>query len=133
MMFQKDLEYFPTLGEVRDDLIEAQLTLIRQKFKSIYRKNAHNFEIIMKSYAEKWKFLFELSELSRSNLNTPLTPKILSNPGHRVTRHVLYLYSMESFIYSDMNRAIRDQDKHGIEHYGAFAAALIYIIYNANK
>ena len=74
--------------------------------------------------------MFKLAKLG--DLDKPLTPKILSNPQHNATKHILYLYSMESFIYSDMNRAIREQDKTKIQHYGAFAAALSYIIYHAN-
>ena len=66
-------------------------------------------------------------------MNDPLTPKILSDPTHIITRHLLYIYSMESFIYADMNKACRDKDKSKIKFYGAFAAALSYIIYNANK
>ena len=67
------------------------------------------------------------------DLDKPLTTKILSDPYHPITRHILYIYSMESFIYSDMNKSIREQDKTKIQHYGAFAAALSYIIYNANR
>ena len=66
------------------------------------------------------------------HLNKPLTAKILSDPDHVITRHILYIYSMESFIYADMNRACRDKDRSKIKFYGAFAAALSYIIYNAN-
>ena len=39
---------------------------------------------------------------------------------------------MESFIYADMNKASRNKDKSKIQYYGAFAAALSYIIYFAN-
>ena len=39
---------------------------------------------------------------------------------------------MESFIYADLNRACREKDESKIKYYGAFAAALSYIIDNAN-
>ena len=39
---------------------------------------------------------------------------------------------MESFIYPELNRASRLKDKNMIKFYGAFAAALSYIIYFAN-
>ena len=39
---------------------------------------------------------------------------------------------MESFIYADLNKASRDKDKTKIKFFGAFAAALSYIIYFAN-
>ena len=40
---------------------------------------------------------------------------------------------MESFIYPDLNRASREKDETKIKYYGAFAAALSYIIYFANQ
>ena len=40
---------------------------------------------------------------------------------------------MESFVYQDLNKASRDKDESKIKFYGAFAAALSYIIYSANK
>ena len=40
---------------------------------------------------------------------------------------------MESFIYSEINLAIREQDKSQIQYYGAFCSALSYILYSANK
>ena len=79
-----------------------------------------------------WEILFKMNNLSE-HLEKPLTKEILSDPYHAITRHILYIYSMESFIYADMNKACRDKDKSKIKFYGAFAAALSYIIYNANK
>ena len=40
---------------------------------------------------------------------------------------------MESFIYVDLNRTCREKDETKIKYYGAFAAALSYIIDNANR
>ena len=40
---------------------------------------------------------------------------------------------MESFIYNELNKASREKEKSQIKHYGAFAAALSFIIYSANK
>ena len=40
---------------------------------------------------------------------------------------------MESFLYPELNHACRSQDKDKIQFYGAFAAALSYIIYFANE
>ena len=40
---------------------------------------------------------------------------------------------MESFIYGELNQASRQKDKSKIKFYGAYAAALSYIIYTANK
>ena len=76
--------------------------------------------------------LFKLANLDQ-DLDKPLTPKVLSNPEHRAVRHIMYIYSMESFIYAELNRVCREKDKSKIKYYGAFAAALSYIIYSANQ
>ena len=75
--------------------------------------------------------MFDLADFG--DLDEPLTTKILSNPDHNITKHILYLYSMESFIYEELNRASRDKDKSKIKYYGAYAATLSYIIYSANQ
>lgn len=82
-------------------------------------------------YTSTWTQIFQFGNFE--DIDKPLTPKILSDPNNKVTRHLLYLYSMESFIYQDLNRASREKDETKIKYYGAFAAALSYIIYFANK
>lgn len=76
--------------------------------------------------------LFNLANLG-TDFDKPLTQKILSNPQHPVTKHILYLYSMECFIYEELNRASRTKDTSKIRFYGAYAAALSYVIYYANS
>ena len=61
-----------------------------------------------KQYAYNWKFLFRLADVG--DLDKPLTPKILSDPSHKIVKLILYIYSMESFIYEDLNKATREQD-----------------------
>ena len=76
--------------------------------------------------------LFKLADLDE-DLDKPLTQKILSDPEHKAVRHIIYLYSMESFIYTDLNRVCREKDTSKIKFYGAFAAALSFIIHSANQ
>ena len=66
-------------------------------------------------------------------MDKPLTPKILSNPEHIAVRHIMYIYSMESFIYADLNKVCRQKDVSKIKFYGAFSAALSFIIHSANQ
>ena len=76
--------------------------------------------------------LFKLADLDE-DMDKPLTPKVLSDPTHKVVKHIMYIYSMESFIYEDLNRVCREKDTSKIKYYGAFAATLSFIIYSANK
>ena len=66
--------------------------------------------------------LFELANLG--DLDKPLTAKILSDPFDKITQHILYLYSMETFIYADLNRASRDKDKTKIQYSGSLSVPL---------
>ena len=54
----------------------------------------------------------------RHNKHLPLNPTIISNPCHPITKHILYLYSMESFIYPDLNKACREKDDGQIKYLG---------------
>ena len=74
--------------------------------------------------------LFDLEDLG--DLDTPLSKEILSDPTHKITKLLLYIYTMECFIYTDLNRACREQDQSKIQYYGAYAAALSYILYYAD-
>ena len=76
--------------------------------------------------------LFRLANLDE-DLDKVLTPKVLSDPNHKAVRHIMYIYSMESFIYAELNRVCREKDKSKIKFYGAFAAALSFIIHSANQ
>lgn len=87
---------------------------------------------MLAQYKFNWETLFSLANLEE-DIDKPLTPKILSDPYHKVVRLILYIYSMESFIYEDLNRACRQKDVSKIKYYGAFAAALSFIIYSANN
>ena len=83
-------------------------------------------------YADRWKMLFKLADLDE-DMDKPLTPKVLSDPNHKAVKLLMYIYSMESFIYTELNRVCREKDQSKIKFYGAFAAALSFIIHSANQ
>ena len=67
------------------------------------------------------------------NLDEPLTSKILFDRNHQFVKTLIYIYSMECFIFSEMNKASRLKDVSKIKFYGPLASALSLIIYNGNK
>ena len=79
-----------------------------------------------------WKTIFSITK-SLKDLKKPLTPKILSNPKHEFVQTLIYIYSMESFVFSEMNKTSRMKDTSKIKFYGAFASALGFIIHCGNK
>lgn len=107
IMFEKDYQYFPTLKEIKDGLIQAQMRQLDYEKDSWC--NETRFKLLKATYTYNWECLFKIADLG--DLEKPLTPKILSNPNHKITKHLLYLYSMETFIYADLNRACRKKDK----------------------
>lgn len=74
--------------------------------------------------------MFKLADLG--DQDKPLTPRILSNANHPITQHIIYLYTMQSFIYADLNKSCRQKDRKMIQFFGPMAAALGYIIHSAN-
>jgi hypothetical protein len=51
-----------------------------------------------------------LSKKKIPQINEPLTIEILSDPSHPVVELCLYLYSLDSFISTEINRAQRQGD-----------------------
>ena len=129
-MFQRDISYFPSLKEIRDELVLAQIDHIKQESRNW--NDTTMFMHLRSQYAYNWDLLFQLGT-QRYSLAKPLTQKILSDSTNPTTNLILYLYTMESFIYTDLNRACRNKDHKSIKFYGAFSAALSFIIDNANK
>jgi len=56
-----------------------------------------------------WKNLFKIGNLG-NEYDKPLTAKILSNPNHRIVKHLMYIFSMESFLFSEINLASREKN-----------------------
>ena len=94
-LFEEDYQYFPSLKEIRDGLINAQIKMIENVSKKWNNKTKVDF--LKGIYKDKWDYLFNIGGVG--DLNKPLTPSILANPHHKVTKHLLYIYSMECFIY----------------------------------
>ena len=61
-------------------------------------------------------------------VDRPLTRKLLSNPESKFVKLILYIYSMESFVFSEVNQAMREKDVEKLEMYGPFATTLCFII-----
>jgi len=66
-------------------------------------------------------------------MNKPLTCKILEDFNHPITKKLIYIHSMETFIFNDMKKASLNKDETKIPTLGPYAAALSYIIGHANK
>ena len=84
IMFEDDYQYLPSLREIRDSLIGAQMRRLEQDQK-LKQSDKQELDHLKKKYEKKWKYLFMIRELG--DLEKPLTPYILANPYHPITKH----------------------------------------------
>ena len=71
-----------------------------------------------------------LSE-NESTLDAPIDKAILSDPTNPLVILILYIYSMESFIFPVINQASRTGDKSKIKNLGPYTLCLSEIIHSA--
>lgn len=71
--------------------------------------------------------------IKKVDMKKPLTTVILSNPNHEFVKILVYIYTMETFIFKEMNKASRAKDVDKIKFYGPFASALSFVIHSGNK
>lgn len=58
---------------------------------------------------------------------------MLNDANCQVTKAIMYLYSMETFIYTAINRASRTQDESKVRTLGPYAVLLAHIVYGAEE
>ena len=95
-LFNKDISFLPSGQEI---LYGLMLATIDHLGRTTY------FEEVEKI----WMKLFPFGKLT--DMKKPLTIKILSDPSHDFVKLLLYIYSMESFVFKEMNIASRDKDQ----------------------
>ena len=94
--------------------------------------NDAKYIAIVRIQAKMWKTIFSLAQMDDVEFSKPLTPKILSDPNHPFVKTLIYIYSMQSFVFSELNKASRMKDESKIKFYGAFASALGFIVHSGN-
>merc|ERR1719353_2200620 len=66
-------------------------------------------------------------------MNKPITPKLLADPSNDFVKKIVYIYSMETFIFKELNAASRNKDESKLKFYGPLAAALSFIVHCGNS
>lgn len=78
---------------------------------------------------QTWKAFFSVSGIYQMDeIDQEIERERLSDPDDPLTIALIYMYSMETFIQSEINRATRNQDIIAVESLGPFAAALNQIV-----
>lgn len=71
--------------------------------------------------------------LQVANIDDLSEVPVVSDPDHAHVKAILFMYSMESFLYKRINKISRDKDTSSIETLGPFAVALTRIIDQAQR
>ena len=77
-------------------LILAQINHFKGKESS-----SHDYRYHVKNYADLWKQIFAMVE--DHDMDEELTHNILASPDHKLVKALVYIYSMESFVFTEMN------------------------------
>lgn len=125
-MFSYGYCMFPSPQEIKQG-IQFALYDQMQIVETNNERHAEMFNMIYSKITDKIK---ELGELP--NPKVPLTSKQLSQPSSKIVDILMSIYTMESFIYRDMNKASREQDMTKLKYYGPLAATLGFIIQKGN-
>ena len=121
-MLNLDTEFFPTPNQIMYGLVEAQIAdLARFDFSKQALTN-----IQIQNYVDLWRKIFQMAD--DVEVDKPLTRKMLSNPESKIVKLILYIYSMESFVFSEVNRAMRERNIDKLEMFGPFVTTLCFII-----
>ena len=93
-----------------------------------------DFSKYMKNYTKTWKLIFSID--SSVDIKKPLKTKILSDPNHKFVMTMLYIYSMNTFIFDEFNKASRSKDLSKIKFYGPYDFCenhLVHILHLLNS
>ena len=77
-----------------------------------------------------WKDII-FAHIPESDRDKPLTAKALDNPKHPATVLILYLYTLDNFLFVELNKGSKEGDTAKIDTLGAYATAFGYILANA--
>lgn len=127
--FERSVTMFPSPEQIIHGIILAQINEFKNMSNTLDDFKLRHFT---KNSTDMWKFIFSLTNMVH-DFKKPLTHQILSNPNHSFVKTLVYIYSMDSFIFTEMNKTSRQKDTEKIKFYGPFATALSYIIHCGNK
>ena len=83
---------------IKQFLVVRRLLDVAQLNQFQHLEGTPNYVNIVGTATYMWKTIFALSK-SVGDFTKPLTHKILSNPKHAFVKTIVYIYTMETFIY----------------------------------
>ena len=121
--FNRTQAILPTPEQILFGIVLAQVDQLKDDPNT-------NFKCLI-GHIELWQKIFDM--VKEAEFCKPLTPEILSDPKHKFVKTLVYIYSMQSFVFKEMNKTSRTKDISKIKFYGPLASALSFAVYCGNK
>ena len=108
---------------------ESHNTMSHKREKHIDKR-----DVAIKIRKAAWQVFFKVSGFDKKNgIDEEVDQTTLSDPSDPITSVLIYMYSMDTFIPIELNKASRMKDLTKVETLGPFAAVLNHIVIGANK
>jgi hypothetical protein len=133
---RKNNKGYPSMKEIFDGIMEEAKEEVRltsgclvgsQMLLDAQANICETWELLLDLVDPKNPtFMFKMKNLFKDKFdrNAPLTFEILDSPLHPATILLLRLYTIECFLYKNLNYACRFADKSKIDSLGPYAQAL---------
>ena len=108
-----------TWKKLMDGIILEHKRFIRSN-RSYHRMNDHNINLL-------WVTFFKVAGIQDSDLKKV---PVCDEPEHPHVKTIIFVYSLESFLFSEINRSSREKDVGAVDTLGPFAVAISNIIEN---
>lgn len=125
--FKNNDYIFPTPRQVLFGILEEHLEQLRQKTK--LSKNPETSKELKEAHenvCDIWNTMWKIAQIQQND--TPIHPSTLHDPSANITQLILYIFSLETFVYKVVVEATRNKDMSKAKTLGPFARVLSEII-----
>ncbi len=120
----------PSQKQIYDGVIEEMKHQLTEMTKKEYNETQEQINEAIKYHQQAWNYVFDCLDFDINNAN-PMSQSSLENQSSQLQKSILFLYSMNSFIYNVINAASRNKDQSKVVSLGPMTAALSQITLKA--
>ena len=121
---EKNQRMFPTPREIMSGLVEEA-----RGGDALYSQDK---SLLVDQRINALIALFQITGLSEgASIDTTLSTEALHDPGNKIAQGVLFLHSLETFLPTALNKAIRQKDECRVRTLGPYAVALRQVVLGA--
>ena len=125
--YKSNNRVMPSLNQIEAGLITEAMKQVEKAMGSI---SDHKNQLATKANIKKtWEELFGKANIQGEDRDQPLMERDLSDATYPATILLVFIYQMENWCYSELNRACRYKDHSKINSLGPWAKAMSEIVY----